>query len=299
MALNHDEQFGKGQVLFLLLAVVFGVEIVNAQQSCMESDTQYLHSTGELSRFTDQQDVPDFRPWGFVCCQATATDFRATLQQTTLFETPPGSGEGSCNGLDDETNALIQLKVDQKSQAELAGKCTSGLVPCQISLKGNLARYLDRRRPCTYRPVIALACSLNPEFQGLIRTNLAYEQVQFVDENVAPKWNTGLLDLGSISEYSLPGTWLLIPQVRNSALSLSVSELEDIRGSEHWNVTLSVRRKGGAVAMIEFSKDLTVYPSADRNQAIRDLTHPALRLARSISYESCKNIKVSTREVFN
>ena len=250
----------------------------------MQTDTQYLQSL-DRDQFTDQQKVTDFQPWGFFCCKAVASDFRVALQPDTLFELPPGSGEGSCNGPNDTVNEMIQLKVDQNLGGEVSGRCFEGLVPCEISIKGDLINYLNRKRPCTYRPVISLGCSLSPDFQGLIRTSLASQKVDFVDENVAPRWSTSLLDLGSISEYSATGTWLLIPQLDGR---LFVSEEQDVWGSENWKVRFSVGRKLNKLPILEVHEGLGISPSTQRSYTGKGLSYPALRLARSIPYYSCQ-----------
>ena len=272
----------------VLLSAVFFLTLnlhgsVNGQESCGVSSVIPLEPLDVPSSFDDEEDaIPEFRAWGYVCCRADGANFAATLNPNDkLYELP--NGEGFCNGPSASTNSLIELQVEQKGA--VVGRCPDvagkAYVPCEISLKGALSAYLDRRRPCTYNPVLSFTCSLDGVGDVKIRANATIR-----DRNTAPQWSNTELALDAVKENTASGTLLVIPQLGQPGPV--ASEFHDIWGSENWKVTsFGVVGKPGRPAVVMVDESVTMYPNPMLPPVGDGLVRLALRLARQIDYESC------------
>ena len=275
--------------IIVVLAMFFSCDlysgVVLAQETCGVSSVVQLQPLDVPANFHDEEDVPAYRTWGFVCCRSDGVNFSATLNSNDkLYELP--NGGGSCNGQNAAVNRLIRLKVDKKRPA--AGRCPKvagkAYVPCEISLKGDLSEYLDRKRPCTYNPVLSFTCSLDGSGDAKIRTDI---HVGIVDRNAAPQWSASVLEIGPVSEHAAAGAWLAIPQLGQG---LSVSESRDIWGSENSKVSFSVRGMNGQPPVVTLDGGATMYPDPRLTHTGNGLARPALRLARKIDYDSCRTM---------
>ncbi|XP_055352275.1 uncharacterized protein LOC129598398 isoform X2 [Paramacrobiotus metropolitanus] len=267
---------------FSLIACFFAlvhIRIVHSQDNSCTFDggsvprANLIQKVEDSFTFTDEQYLSDFQKWGVFCCNNAAETFTADLNSNI------GWSPTSCNNLNAPGN--VELEIRKTAEA-----CNRDGVPdyivCEIYLRGNLSRYLDRRRECTYSPVPLLSCS-----NGLRGGTLATSpEVKIIDQNTKPQWSaTSEVNLDVSEHHSL--STLLINPVENP--NLYVIEPNDIWGSANWNISLSLVYDNVPFPMeIDYAR--TIYPNPNPANPLPDRTIPAIRISRRIAYTECSSV---------